>query len=544
MDVRFTKFCRAMLFVAVASVLPLACAAQAAPAGSRLPGPSRVDIFGGYSYFHPFNSDIYNQKYEPIPGGVAASLTGYFNNSFGLQAEYTRFFNSPDYCVSTYQGGPVYRHQLGRLVPFAHLIGGAAQVGASYNHNSSSFECNWGWVATGGVGVNYIFGAASLHNHLALRPIQADFHYSDVSYGTQIAPNSLSGGTGKITALRLSAGLVYRIGETEPTIPASFGCEVSPATVYPGNPISVTGRVINLQESKHLLPIYTWASSGGQVAGSAGGATIATAGMAAGDYTVTGHVSEGSKSTQHADCSASFRVLAFDPPTLSCSADPASVQPGGFATITSTGRSPQNRKLTYSYSSSAGQVSITGTTGTLSTADAHPGTITVSCNVVDDLGKSASATTSVTVVAPPPPPPPPAPSARTLCSVSFERDRKRPVRVDNEAKACLDDIAVELGRETGSVLVLVGKHDPTETPDAAAARTLNVKQYLTDEKGIDPSRIEVRTGENTGRTVDDIVVPPGATWDPGGTTSFDPAQVKRTGQPYAKAPAPRKAAKK
>ena len=136
------------------------------------------------------------------------------------------------------------------------------------------------------------------------------------------------------------------------------------------------------------------------------------------------------------------------------------------------------------------------------------------------------------MVAPPPPPVPPAPLARTLCSLSFERDTKRPVRVDNEAKACLDSIALEMNHDSDAVLVVVGKHDPQEKPDAAAERTLNVKQYLTAEKGIDPSRIEVRTGETKDRSVDDILVPAGATWDPAGTTSFDPAQVKRHGQPY------------
>ena len=134
------------------------------------------------------------------------------------------------------------------------------------------------------------------------------------------------------------------------------------------------------------------------------------------------------------------------------------------------------------------------------------------------------------------PPPPPAPAARSLCSISFDRDRKRPVRVDNEAKGCLDDIALELNRESDAVLVVVGKHDPQEAPEAAAERTLNVKQYLTAEKGIDPNRIELRTGESSGRTVDNILVPPGATWDTGGTTSFDPTRVTRHGEPYAPTP--------
>src|ERR1039458_5628555 len=107
---------------------------------------------------------------------------------------------------------------------------------------------------------------------------------------------------------------------------------------------------------------------------------------------------------------------------------------------------------------------------------------------------STSPATWSTTAAIPPPPAPPAPAARSLCSVSFERDRKKPVRVDNEAKACLDDIAIELNRESDAVLVVVGKHDPQEAPEAAAERTLNVKQYMTDEKGIAANRIEVRTG--------------------------------------------------
>ncbi len=105
--------------------------------------------------------------------------------------------------------------------------------------------------------------------------------------------------------------------------------------------------------------------------------------------------------------------------------------------------------------------------------------------------------------------------------------------MDNEAKGCLDDIAVALGRDASSLLVVVGKHGPDEKPDAAAERTLNIKQYLVQEKGIDASRIEVRTGETKDRTADTVLVPPGASWDTQGTQSFDPARIQRHGQPYA-----------
>jgi hypothetical protein len=537
MDLRSQKVGRALLLSASICVVPLLCAAQAAPAGSRLPGPSNVDIFGSYGYLHPVNSDIYGQAYDPIPGGLVAGFTGYFNRALGIQAEYSKFFNHPDYCFSAVQGGPVYRHQMGRLVPFAHIIGGGAQVGPSYQHNGASNACTWGWTATAGVGIDYVLPAPALRNRIAIRPIQADFEYSDVNYGPRSGgSNSLTGGEGQITVYRLSAGIVLRLGEKTPDLPAAFGCEVQPVSVYPGDPVTVTGRVINLEQKKNLLPTYTWSTTGGRLSRSADGATIATGGLAAGDYTVIGRVSEGSQPTQHAECSASFRVVAYEPPTISCSANPTSILPGGFATITSVGRSPQNRPLTYSYGTTAGQIAGAGTTGTLSAADVGSGIINITCNIVDDGGKSASATTSVTVAAPPTPPVAPAPVARSLCSISFARDRKKPVRVDNEAKGCLDDIALELYHESDAVLVVVGKHDPGEEPDAAAERTLNVKQYLIDEKGINPNRIEVRTGETTDRTVDNVLVPPGATWNTNGTTSFDPGKVQRHGEPYAPAP--------
>jgi hypothetical protein len=524
---------RALLLFTLACAAPILCLAQASPAGTQRPQQSTVDIFGGYGYLHPMGSDLYGQTYDPLPAGVVGSISGYFNRWFGLQAEYAKFFNDPDYCFSTAQGGPVFRFQVGRLVPFARVLGGGAQVGPSYLHNGSSNGCTWGWGADAGVGLDYVLAAPALHNRLAIRPIAADFQYTDVDFGPRIPANAMAGGVSQIFAYRLSAGLVFRLGQATAGPPASFGCEAEPVSVYPGDPVTVTGTTMNLDESRKLVPTYTWTTTGGKLSRADGGAAIATNGLAAGDYTVVGKVSEGSGPNRNAECTASFRVMAYEPPTLSCSANPATILPGGFATITATGRSPQNRSLNYSYGTTAGQITGTGATGTLSTADVPVGPIHVTCNVVDDLGKSASATTAITVAAPPPPPLPPAPLARALCSVSFERDRRRPARVDNEAKGCLDEIALAMNRETDAVLVVVGKHDPSEKPDAAAERTLNVKQYLSEEKGIDPNRIEIRTGETTGRTVDNVLVPPGATWDTGGTTSFDPTRVQRHGQAYA-----------
>jgi hypothetical protein len=535
MKLRSPLICRTVLILSAICAAPLFCAGQAASAGASLPGLSRVDIFAGYTYLHPHNSDIYSQPYEPLPDGYVVGVTGYFSRSFGFGAEYASYPNNPDYCFSTAQAGPVYRHQWGRLAPFAYARGGGAQVGPSYQHNGSANQCVWGWGAEGGGGIDYVLPTPILRNHLAIRAFEGGFQYTHVDFGPRLPTGVLNGGLSEIFAYKLSAGLVYRLGQFPAPLPASMSCELQPVAVYAGDPVMVTGSTVDMQVHKRHPPVYTWTTTGGKLTGVDSGATIATSGLAPGDYIVTGRASEGHAPNEHAQCTASFRVAAFQPPSIACSANPSTILPGGVVMITAAARSPQNRSLNYSYGTSAGQITGTGASATLAAADVPPGTINVACNVVDDMGKSASATTIVTVAVPPPPPAPPAPVAHALCSVSFERDRKRPVRVDNEAKGCLDDIALEMNRESTAVLMVVGKHDPKEKPDAAAERTLNVKLYLTQEKGIDANRIELRTGETSGRTVDNVLVPPGATWDAGTTTSFDPARVQRHGEPYARA---------
>jgi hypothetical protein len=498
-----------------------AALAQATKSGGvEPPTPSRVDLYAGYGYFHPVNSDINGILYQPINPGAVASVTGYFNRYVGLQAEASFFPHGPNDCVYTAQAGPVVRYSKNRFVPFAHVLFGTAKVGGPI-----FTACTFGYGGTGGLGFDYILPAFG--NHIALRPIQADYYYSHVDYGSATAAGAANGGVGKVVALKLSAGLVLRLGAVSGPPPVQLGCTVQPVDVLPGDPIQITAVPANLNLKRAAA--YRWNTTGGQVTGTGETANLATAGLAPGDYTVNGHVSQGIRPGMTADCTAGFRVHGFDPPTISCSAAPGSVMPGQTATITTSARSPQNRPLTYSYTASSGQIDGTGATVTLATAGDTPGTVLVTCNAVDDAGHQASSTTTVAISAPPVPV---APSVRSLCTLSFERDRKRPVRVDNEAKGCLDDIALTLNRESGARLVIVGNHGLDETADAAAERTLNVQQYLTDEKGIDPSRIDLRTADSPGRTATNVLVPAGATFDAGSTATFDGSSVKRRGQAY------------
>jgi hypothetical protein len=296
---------------------------------------------------------------------------------------------------------------------------------------------------------------------------------------------------------------------------------------YPGDIITVTAASINFDSKKPAA--YTWKTNGGRLKPDQAQATIDTAGLAPGEYVVSAHVVQGMKARQQASCTTPFTIKPFEPPTLTCSATPSSATAGTVIDISTTGTSPQNRPLTYSYTASAGQLTATGPTAKLSTAGLGATTITVTCNVVDDLGQSAQANTQVTLTVPPTPV---VAETQDLCHISFERDRRRPQRVDNEAKGCLDDIALTMQQQAGAQLVMVGNSSANEHPEAGAERALNAREYLVKEKGIDGSRIEVRIGSVPGRFVSNTLVPAGAHFDGSTSHSFDESTIVRHGQAY------------
>jgi hypothetical protein len=140
--------------------------------------------------------------------------------------------------------------------------------------------------------------------------------------------------------------------------------------------------------------------------------------------------------------------------------------------------------------------------------------------------------------------PPPPPQASLLNTCNFNQDAKRPWRVDNTCKAILDEVALRLQREADSKLVIVGHDDPTADGKNAAnynaLRAVGSKTYLSGgeaKQQIDPSRIEVRSGAESGQTADYWLVPSGATFNAEGTQPIDESKVKQPGaKPAKKAP--------
>jgi outer membrane protein OmpA-like peptidoglycan-associated protein len=491
----------------------------------------------GYSYLGPHGTvettlrdgSIHSDNYSSIDLGAIGSFSYYFNRYVGGQIEYANGPNGRNDGISTAQGGIIFRYPAAGMTPFVHGLAGAARVGGPNDEPFTAHAYTWGPALTAGGGLDYDLPFAN--HRFGLRLFQADYEYMHADFG----PVPVFGGRANIDAARLSTGILIHFGNIVPPPPVQYACTMNPASVFPGEQVTVTGTATNLNPKK--TPSYNWSGQGVTVGGTNPTATIDTANLQPGTYTVSGHVAEGNKPGQSADCTAQFTVKQFEPPTVSCTANPTTVKPGESSTVTCNGVSPQNRPLTYSYSASAGSINGTGNTATLSTTGAPSGTITVTGNVQDDKGQTASATTSVDVEAPPPPP---APKSQTLCSIQFNKDKRRPGRVDNEAKACLDDVALNAQQKADASLVVVGNSAPLPehkgrharnamtAEKLAAQRAVNTKDYLVTEKGIDASRVQVRTGSTGQNEVENYLVPAGANFDNDvpGTTPVDENAVK------------------
>ncbi|MFC6645244.1 outer membrane beta-barrel protein [Granulicella cerasi] len=509
---------------------------------------SRVDIYGGYAFWHPLNSGIDGKQYQDMWNpNATASVSYYFNRYVGVQMEGSYFSGQNehkpydpnctktmcDQLIYTAEAGPVLRYPIGHWVPFIHALGGGERTNGPVDQHLF-----WGWGVTGGAGLDYVF--PFWNQRLAVRPIQADWQYSQVVYGPLVLPAGNVGGFGEISALKLSGGIVLRFGEIHNPQPISIGCKVEPGSVLAGEPITATAETMGLNPKRKA--VFTWNTNGGHLTPNGPTASVDTTGLLPGEYVVGARLTQGPHAYEIATCEAPFTVKklveptavaaapdASGPPTISCSALPTSAPSGTTIDITATAGSPGNRPLSYSYAASAGQITGNGSTARLTTAGIGDGLITVTCNVVDDQGQRASSTAAVQIAMPIVPV---IPQTRQLCSISFERDRRRPARVDNEAKACLDDIALTLGSQTDAHLEMVGNARPNENPQEAAERALNARQYLVQEKGIDPSRIEVRVGQTSGRTLDNVLVPTGSTYNDGNTQLFDEGQIHRHGEAY------------
>jgi hypothetical protein len=550
---RVLKSASRIALLALVALVPVALTAQdsAKPAQKAYTEDtiSRWDIFAGYSYLAPIGSvntmqlggSIVPVTYNSVDYGGMVSAARYFNKYVGVEANFAGhpkydYINDGFYNA---RAGLIFRIPSNEITPFVHVLIGADRIAGPDNQIAT-------WGPTIGIGGGMDYATPFFNHHLAIRLFQYDYSYAHVNYGA----NEYEGRANpKLN--ELSAGFVYHIGSLKPPPPVTLTCKAAPEFVYPGTDVVITGTAGALNPK--LTATYTW--TGTNVTGDGANAKVDTANLAPGSYTVKGHVTEGVKPWMSADCTTNaFVVKEYEPPTISCSANPSTIKPGDSSTVTSNASSPQGRPLKITYSAAAGSIQGSGNTATFTATEGTPiDTISITCSVSDDKGHSASARTSVTVAAPYVPP---VPKTSELCSITFGKKTQPIDRVDNEAKGCLDDVALNLQKQPDAKLVIIGEQNAAEEklnnlgkkakPSTinAQQRAVNTKAYLVEDKQIDASRISVTTDSGDGQVAKSILVPAGATFNSAGTMPVDESKVKPQSRTRAQAHAAALAAAK
>ncbi len=498
------------------------------------------DLFVGYQWLHPGGTvptpfgDFNNPTGLNVPdmsAGFGSALTYNFDPHWGAEADFGHNWGSGNY-ETTGSIGPRFIWRTDGANYFLHTL-------VSLNRVSIN-----GLNANNGVGA--ILGGGMdlpIKKWLAFRLFEADYVWGRHNYADFVSSDFPNLRRPSFEGVRLRTGLVFNWGGA-PAVTPSASCSVQPTEVMVGEPITATVATSNFNP-KHTVT-YAWTGNGGQVTGKDTTAQIDTTNAAPGSYTVTAHVTDPKmKANNEASCSATYTIKPLppkNPPTMSCTASPSSVQAGASVTVTCNCTSQDNVPVTVSnWTASSGTVSGSGNTATLSTNGVAPGTITVSATCTDSRGLSSQGSAQATVENPPPPPP----KAAKLSQCDFPNPVK-PWRVDNTCKAILDDVAKNLQQNPDSKLVIVGNAEPTEKrKNLAAERAVDSKFYLVEgeaQQHIDASRIEVRTGSGGTKTAEYWIVPSGATFDSTGTQTVDESKVKAI--PDHPKPAAKKAVKK
>ncbi|MGA2687309.1 MAG: OmpA family protein [Candidatus Korobacteraceae bacterium] len=510
------------------------------------------EVFGGYSWLGISGTADFNVKVPDISTGFDASTTYYLPqaHNLGLIADGSGHFDRDHQYVGVGFAlfGLQYKYHTDSFSPFVRVMVGFANLSPAYPPTSPNGNNEWQAALSAGGGFDY-----AINHRFSLRIAQADYIYTNYKIYCSGVLNFVcvpSNQTSQWNNIRLATGVVFNLGNYY-TAPLSAACTAQPSEVTEGEPVTVTATGSNFNP-KHTVG-YAWTTNGGKLDSSdKQSARIDTTGVAAGSYSANATISDAKmRKGGSATCAASFTVKAkpMNPPQVSCSANPSTVQSGSPSSITASASSPDNAQITgYSYTASAGRVSGTGTTATLDTAGLGAGPVSVTVTATDARNLTGNGTCTVNVEVPPPPP-----ACSKINSIQFP-DLKHPWRVDNTAKAILDDVASKLKNDPNAKIVIVGYADGEKAPmegtgknrhpmNLAAQRAVNAKAYLVQQQGIDPSRVEVRQGTGQQKVADIIWVPQGsdenACADLQNTTPVDESVVKPSENAY---PKPRAAA--
>ncbi len=479
----------------------------------------KYDFFAGYQYLYPGGtvpqggSDPSNPTPFKLPGmsrGAGTAFTYNFDPHWGGEVDFG--YNRDSDTISsnwTVSAGPRFMWRTDAVNTFIHALVGMNRVtydAGNVTHNGI------GMILGGGMDIPFT-------KMFAWRLFEADYVYSRHNFANLAAPEFPNLRRPTFEGARLRTGVVISCGGAEPVAPTA-ACTVQPTEVMVGEPITATVTPSNFNP-KHTVT-YNWSGNGGTVTGKDTTATIDTNNAAPGDYAVTAHVTDPkAKKANEASCTAKYTIKPLppkNPPTVSLSASPSELVPGGTVNLSANCTSPDGVPVSVAnWTSTAGTVSGTGTSATLNTAGLPPGPVTVSATCTDSRDLNAQASTQVTIQNPPPPPVDKALEARlALHSVYFPTNQpttKDPQSglLPSQQKTLLNlatDFKKYLEAKPDAKLTLEGHADHRGSAAFNQAlterRVARVKSFLV-EQGVPEADIETKAfGKDRNLTTEDV----------------------------------------
>jgi len=232
---------------------------------------------------------------------------------------------------------------------------------------------------------------------------------------------------------------------------------------------------------------YSWTVDGQKLAAAGQQISFGSEGRKPGNYTVTCNVSDGEASASASSTgTVRERIKPNQPPTIECLTTTMDVASGGSIELRAKAADPDGDRLNYSWSATGGSVSGTGETATFNAAGVKAGSYAVTVTVDDGRGGKASCSMTVNV------------SER----LSITKDKcgffaPGKFRVDNCAKAILDDLAVRMKNDPKLKANVIGYTDDSRLEKRAKGlgekRAKAVAAYL-EKQGVETSRMTITDG--------------------------------------------------
>jgi len=246
---------------------------------------------------------------------------------------------------------------------------------------------------------------------------------------------------------------------------------------------------------------YSWTVQGQRIPSTGNRITFGSEGRNSGNYTVACTVSDGEASPVTASASGTVREKPkpkdpekpIDPvkpppeppkkaPTISCQTTTVELWSGESKELRVRVTNPDRVRASITWSGTG--VSGSGETGRFNASGLKAGSYTVTVTVSDDNGHKDSCPMTVNV------------SERLSVTKDGKCGYFKPglSRVDNCAKAILDDLAVRLKNESKLRINIIGYTDSTEkTKKLGEVRAKAMADYL-EKKGVEKSRMTVTDG--------------------------------------------------